>query len=424
MRILIAGTTYFPATNGQAIFTTNLAERLVRAGHEVLAVFPSEGRSYRIVRNGVRLEAVQSISLNWIHPQAQFSPFPEPTVRRVIETFRPQVVHIQDHYPISWDAIRIAQRRGIKVVGSNHFMPENLSPYLPAPASVRPLVNWMLWQWMLEAYNRVNVVTAQSQAAASLVQNQGLRVPVYPVSCGIDLERFYPDPAVDRNLYRQRYGLDLQRKLFLFVGRIDAEKRIDVLLRALRRVQRDDVQLVIAGRGAASQELQALAQALDLGERVRFTGFIPVEDLPALLNSVDVFCMPSEAELLSIATLEAMACGRPVLLADAIALPELVTNGLNGYLFRPGDPQDAAWRMVQLASQSERWAEMGQASLKRARQHSLDHIVQKYETLYDALSNNAPLPADLSLPVLAASARRPYSVKDAASKHPSRSISP
>ena len=155
------------------------------------------------------------------------------------------------------------------------------------------------------------------------------------------------------------------------MGRVDKDKRVDVLLRAMARLERDDIQLGVAGHGGASEYYEALARTLNLGQRVRFTGFIPNEDLHVLLNSVDIFTMPSDAELLSIASLEAMACGRPMLLADAVALPELVTPGVNGYLFKKGDPEDAAHYMELLADQRERWKEMGKASFERAQVHSL-----------------------------------------------------
>jgi glycosyltransferase involved in cell wall biosynthesis len=199
------------------------------------------------------------------------------------------------------------------------------------------------------------------------------------------LDRFSPAPSIDRAAWRRRYGLDPERVVFLFVGRVDLEKRLDVLLRALKLLPREDVQLGIAGRGRYEQKLKELAEKLGLGDRVVFTGYIPAEDLPALLNSVDIFAMPSEAELQSIATLEAMATGRPILAADAQALPELVENGVNGYLFRAGSADDAARRMAQLIAERERWPAMGAASLQRAQAHSLANTIARYEELYAGL---------------------------------------
>ena len=382
MRIVVSGATYYPSVNGQAIFTINLTEGLAKNGHDVAMIFPSErGRAYTCSRNGVRLEAVDSFNLHFIHPDT-FLPLPSAKrIRDIFDDFQPEIVHIQDHYPICRSVVREAKKRNIKIVGTNHFMPENLAAYVPVLSKIKPIYNRIMWKWMLAVYKKVDVLTTQSNVAGEIVRANGLCVPAFPVSCGIDLDRFFPDPSVDRTTCRNQYGLDPDRKIFLFVGRVDREKRIDILLRAFHQLQRDDIQLAIAGYGAAMNELQALAKELNLQERVRFTGFVH-EDLHVLLNSIDVFVMPSEAELLSLATLEAMACGRPLLLANALALPELVTQNVNGYLFKPGDTCDAAHYIDLLADHPERWNEMGMASLEKVQYHSLENSIRRYETLY------------------------------------------
>ena len=390
MRIVIAGTVHYPAMNGQAVFTENLTEGLAQHGHEVLSIYPSErGNAYQETRRGVHIEAIRSANLNKIHPDAYYSLFSQKAILQILQDFRPDVVHIQDHFPLSQDVVLVARQLGLPLIGTNHFMPENLAAYLPLISKVKPVYNRIMWGWMLGLYNKLHVATAQSRASADIMRAQGLHIPVYPVSCGIDLRRFKPQPDMDRRTFRLRYGLDPDRKIFLFVGRIDSEKRLDVLLHALRLLARDDLQFAIAGNGAARQSLQALANDLGLGERVRFTGFVPSEDLPGLLNSVDIFTMPSEAELLSIATLEAMSTGRPVLLADAVALPELASNGVNGYLFRPGDAADAAHRMALLADHPEKWATMGLRSQEKANLHSLEYTIKQYENLYYNLQAGA-----------------------------------
>jgi 1,2-diacylglycerol 3-alpha-glucosyltransferase len=393
MRILVAGTAHFPALNGQAIFTQNLVEGLAKRGHDVLAIFPNvKAAPYQGKQKNLQIVTLASHNLSFLHKEAYFSLFSGAALQRVFDTFHPEIVHIQDHYPVSRDAVSVARRNGVKLVGTNHFMPENVAPYVPGLSKIKPLFNWLMWHWMLETYNQVDVATAQSKKSADLLREQGLRVPIFPASCGLDLSRFYPDPQVDRAAFRQRYGLDPARKVFLYVGRVDGEKRIDVLLGAMQQLERDDVQLAIAGKGAAFEALTALAAGLNLGERVRFIGYVPAEDLPSLLNSVDVFTMPSDAELLSIASLEAMACGRPVLLADAVALPELVTPGVNGYLFKPGDPVDVARYICRLADAPERWPEMGRASREKARFHGLENTVAQYEKLYAKLLSRKPVP--------------------------------
>jgi glycosyltransferase involved in cell wall biosynthesis len=393
MRILIASTAHYPALNGQAVFTEHLAEGLAQRGHVITAVFPSEkGKPYQKVRNDVQIEAVRSANLNQFHKDAHFSLFAQRAIRRILDSFQPEIIHIQDHFPLSRSVLQVARDYPAKLIGTNHFMPENLAAYIPLISNVKPVYNRIMWSLMMNVYNRLDVATAQSKASAELMISQGLRIPVRPVSCGIDLGFFHPDPGLDRRQIRERYGIDPQKTVFLFVGRVDYEKRIDVLLRAMHLLQRDDTQLVIAGHGSEKEKLEAQASELELGGRVRFTGYIPREDLPALLNSVDIFVMASQAELLSIATLEAMACGKPVLLADAVALPELVTVGQNGYLFTLNDPADAAHYMALLADQPEKWPQMGAAGLEKTRYHSMESAIQQYEAIYEALIQAETLP--------------------------------
>jgi 1,2-diacylglycerol 3-alpha-glucosyltransferase len=393
MRILIAGTTYYPAVNGQAIFTLNLAEGLARHGHEVIMITHSmREKPYKIIRNGVKIFGVRSISLTRWNPGAYLSLFPGEPVHQVFRSYKPDVVHIQDHYPISWSIANLGRKYAVPVAGTNHFMPENLAPYMHGVSWFKPGFNWVLWKWMLSLYNHLNVATAPSRTAAEIMRKNGLRIPVFPISCGVDQQRFRPMPDIDRQAMRRRYNLNTDRYTILFVGRVDGEKRIDLLLHALRLIDRNDIQLAIAGRGAAVSTLKKLAHDLNLGNRVQFTGYIPDADLPGLLNSVDVFAMPSEAELLSIASLEALSCGRPILAANAQALPELVDNGFNGYLFNPGEARDAAKAIERIINQQDRWPEMQAASLDKVRTHSLDYTLKRYEQVYELMLSGALLP--------------------------------
>jgi glycosyltransferase involved in cell wall biosynthesis len=313
-------------------------------------------------------------------------------VRRAFEVFHPDIVHIQDHYPISHAAVKSAHKYDLKVVGTNHFMPENVAPYFPVLSDFKSGFDKVMWAWPLGLYNQLDVVTAPSETAAAIMRRHGLQPPVHPISCGIDLERFQPKPQADRHALRQRFGLDPDKITFLYIGRVDAEKRLEVLIQALHQLGHQDIHLTIAGKGADRHRLADLASQLGVEQQVRFLGFVPEADKVDLLNSADVFAMPSEAELLSIATLEAMACGRPVLAARSKALPELVDEGINGYLFKPGEVRDAARKMTLLAEHPEGWERMGAASLEKARRHGLEATVHKYDNIYQDLRSEAIRP--------------------------------
>jgi glycosyltransferase involved in cell wall biosynthesis len=371
--------------NGQSIFTGNLAEGLARRGHEVWVVTNSDyGKAYQIDHNGVHIYTISAVEMGFLHNQAYVNLLPAYEARQVFRHFQPDILHLHDHYPLSQSLLAAAHRRGIPVIGTNHFVPENLAPYVPLLPRLWPLFSSMLWWWMKLVYNRMDLVTAPSRTAANILQSQRMRPPIHPVSCGVDLERFHVDAGVDRCAVRRKYDLDANRTIFHFVGRVDAEKKVDVLIRAVKLLNRADIQLAVTGNGAALHGYQDLVKELGVEDQVRFTGFVVDGDLPRLLNSVDIFCMPSEAELLSIASLEAMATSRPLLVARSKALPELVTDGENGYLFEPGNVEDAARCMALLADHPERWPAMGAASLTRVQPHSFDNVLLCYEELYSA----------------------------------------
>jgi glycosyltransferase involved in cell wall biosynthesis len=389
MRILLAAQTYDPPVNGPGVFSRQLAEGFVREGHQVLVLTPSPRlRAVGRLQNGVQVEGVPALPLLPPYSDVRVSLLSGPRVARLLDRFRPDVVHLQDHYPLCRSVLGAARRRDVPVLATNHFLPESMLPYIPLPGWCRPRIEGLLWKTALDVLNRADLVTAPSRTAAQILRERGLRVAVHVVSCGVDVERFVPDPGVDRRGVRYRYGLDPEATLFLYVGRLDREKRLEILLHALTRLDRRNLHLAMVGQGRHRAALLGLVERLGLARRVAFLGYVPGGDLPALLSSADVFAMPSDAELLSIATLEAMASGRPILAADAQALPELVQPGANGILFRPGDVESAARGIAALADHREDWARMGAASRARALPHDCRETRRRYLELYESLGHS------------------------------------
>ncbi len=391
MRIAIAGETYYPGNNGQAIFTIHLAEGLARAGHDVHMLTTSPSLRYRREQiNGVTVHLLPGIGFDWIHPGVSLAVLPELSVQRVFAEFPPDVVHIQDHYFLCHAVEGVARRLNLPIIGTNHFLPGNVLHYLRAVPLPQPWKARILWALMLWTYNHLNVVTTPTETGAAILHNQSIRVPVVPVSCGVDTHIFSPGSSL-----RQEFDLDPTKTVFLYVGRHDREKRIDLLIRALAYLYqhgRTDFQLALAGQGAAKEELMALAGSLGFtGDQVRFLGYVPAEKLPDLYRAADIFAMPSPEELQSIATLEAMASGKPILAANARALPELVSSGGNGLLFQPGQVESAARAMLDLANGRSEWPRMGRASRTRAMTHSLENTISRYLAIYQAAAARRPV---------------------------------
>jgi len=177
----------------------------------------------------------------------------------------------------------------------------------------------------------------------------------------------------------------------VFVGRLTTEKQIDVILRAIAKLDPAlDVSFDVVGNGDQRRSLEQLAEQLGIADRVRFHGHTTDAELRATLTHASAFVIASIAELQSIATMEAMASGLPVIAADAVALPHLVHDGENGYLFTPGDVDELAEKITTvLTAAPEDRLRMQQASLDGVKVHDMDRTLDTFEALY----RGEPLPA-------------------------------
>lgn len=390
MKIVLAGQAYYRRDNGQAVFTINLAEGLAVDGHQVVVLAPSKAQKTECHQaRGVSVLAVPAIPLV---DNTNITVFSSGLVEQILDDVRPDVVHIQDHYFLSHTVLAAARTRRIPIVGTNHFLPENLTDNflqnLPFSQWMHKPLDHLLWSTMLSVYNQLAAVATPTNTAASILRGQGINVPVSAISCGVDTQRFYPRPTLDRQLMRRKYGLALDKVVLLYVGRLDREKDLDILVDALAQLGRSDIQLVMVGKGSFRPELERLREKFGLHDALVLPGFVPDDDLPLLLNSADLFVMPSHAELQSIATLEAMASGLPILAARARALPELVTHGVNGHLFTVRNSASAANGINQLMQLRTEWPKMGAISRAKAEAHDHEKVVAQYVQWYRQLRRN------------------------------------
>ena len=229
---------------------------------------------------------------------------------------------------------------------------------------------------MCKLVNQTAYMTAPTRAA--LATTPAIHIPTKAVSNGVNAVFYTPGKADEKLL--QRFAIDALRPVVVYVGRLDGEKRIDLLIAAMERLK-TNAQLVIIGKGL--EEVALRRQASKLGDHCIFTGFVSDEEKCALLRRADILAMASPAELQCIAALEALACGTPVVVSDQVALPELLDGGKNGVSFHYPDVNDLAHKIDELLNDEPRRRQMGRA----ARQwiidnHTYERTVDRYRELY------------------------------------------
>ena len=179
----------------------------------------------------------------------------------------------------------------------------------------------------------------------------GLSAEVEVVGGGANPSRFHD--RLDREPLRRKWGLKPEDRLFLSVRRLDPRMGLGLLVKAFSEVATTcpSSRLWIAGKGAQREELERLSVSLGMGDRIRFLGFVPEEDLPGLYSVADAVLMPSlDLEGFGLVTAEALSCGTPVLASDAGANTEVVGPLSPALVFRSGSVEALSECMSRFAS--------------------------------------------------------------------------
>jgi phosphatidyl-myo-inositol dimannoside synthase len=182
---------------------------------------------------------------------------------------------------------------------------------------------------------------------------------------GTDPEHFRP--GIDPSSVRARYGLDGRRWL-VSVGRLTPHKGIDTGLRVLSRLREryPDLAYAVVGSGEQLSELQAMASALNVADRVRFLTEVPDRDLPGLYNCAEVYLglsrlLPDRVEGFGISLVEAAACGVPAIAGRTGGIPDAVRDGETGLLVDPERPEEIRSALCSLLDDRDRAARLGMA---------------------------------------------------------------
>ena len=379
MRILIGGDTFAPDLNGSATFSKRLGAGLAKRGHEVHVIAPAQPRAYgtfREVYDGQTLTVHRIYSWPWPpHPWFRFMlPWRmKANSRRIVDSIHPDVIHFQSHIVVGAGLAPIGKARGIRMVGTNHTMPENVLQHVTI--FPQPMLDWLArtqWKSARKIFSLADELTSPTQSSADYFTKMTGLDDVIAISNGIDTTVYTPD------------FLKKPDNRVVFVGRLDEEKHIDELISAVARMDVAlDVQLDIIGGGEMKQKLRDQAAALGVSDRVHFLGKLTDQDLRATLTRGTVFAMPSRAELQCIAAMEAMATALPVVAANAMALPHLVHEGENGHLYEPGDIDAFAAALTDvLSADPVRLEKMKKASLAIVAHHSMARTLDVFEALY------------------------------------------
>ena len=381
MKILFISDTYYPHINGVYYFVCRVGPLLQHKGHQVAVIAPSQTTSFSNSKiDGLDVYGMPSLPV-FYYPAIRFpiTVLLKSRIKKIIELFKPDIIHIQDHFLLSRAAVELGKQLKIPIIATNHFMPENITVLVRGQQWKQQLEK-LLWKGFSAVFNQVKLVTTPTETGVSLIRPK-LSVDAVAVSSGIDLSQF--NPTGDANYIRKKYGIP-DKPVLLYVGRLDPEKRIEEILEAVAVAKKKiDFCFVVVGKGTRKSELELIASKLGITGNVIFTGFVPDADLPYFYKLSRCFIIASIAELLSLVTLQAMASGLPVIAVKAGALSELVQDGINGYLYEQGDIATMVQSIENIITQEKLYRTMSQKSLQFVQQHDITKTTDTFEYIYE-----------------------------------------
>lgn len=368
MRIAICSDQYLPLLSGLVDSIDTLSRELRARGHAVRIYAPTLPGAERD-ENACRFPS-------WTLPGsggAMIVALPLGAMADM-RAFKPDVIHTHLAGVTGFFALYASRRFAIPLVGTDHTLPADYLHYAklnfpPFPYLVRKFSAWY--------YNRCAFVTTPGGSVLQELHDYGMKRPSRIVSNPLPTRLFRP--LWQKDELKKKFGIG-ERAVLIF-GRIAKEKNLDFAVGVFARVGKE-TELVFIGDGPYRGELEKKIREQGLQSRVRFLGILRGEPLVEAINACDACLITSTSETQSLTTVQALACGLPVVAANAGGLKEYVRHGEAGYLVEPDDEAAFVERLSSLLGDPDTLARFGRDARESVLHLSPERIASEFETVY------------------------------------------
>ncbi|NOU93066.1 glycosyltransferase [Paenibacillus sp. LMG 31456] len=319
-----------------------------------------------------------------LYPECRMA-IPNPIqFNKSLKAFAPNLIHVATPFNLGLTGLHYAKKHNVPIVASYHTHFDQYLSYYK--------LQWMepmLWKYMLWFHQECQKIYVPSESTLLHLQDKGLkRMEIW--SRGVQEDLF--SPIVDHAQVWKQYGINPDRFIILFVGRLAPEKSMDVLLQTFHSLTdriRAEAHLVITGDGPLYQPLLE-----EYGERpdITFTGFKQGRELSDLYAAADVFLFPSATETFGNVILEAMASGTAVIGSAAGGVKDTIHHNQNGLLCTPGNITEFVNAVELLYHNEGQRIEISEAGRAYSLHQSWEQIFSRlYDSYLSVLSESASL---------------------------------
>jgi glycosyltransferase involved in cell wall biosynthesis len=371
MRIALFTETFLPKVDGIVTRLSHTVDHLQRNGDSVLVFAPEGGiTEYK----GAKVYGVSGFPLP-LYPELKMA-LPRPAIGHMLETFQPDIIHVVNPAVLGLAGLFYGKVLKIPLVASYHtHLPQYLQHYGLG------MLEGLLWELLKVSHNQAQLNLCTSTAMMHELTVHGIeRVDLW--QRGVDTELFHPDLACEEMRSRLSQGHS-QSPLLLYVGRLSAEKEIERIKPVLEAIP--DSRLALVGDGPHRLALEKHFA----GTNTHFVGYLTGRDLGSAFACADAFIFPSRTETLGLVLLEAMAAGCPVVAANSGGIVDIVTSGVNGYLFNPEDELGAIAATQRLLEQKQEREIIRKNARLEAQKWGWAAATRQLQTYYTAVKSES-----------------------------------
>ncbi|MFH0986786.1 MAG: glycosyltransferase, partial [Candidatus Micrarchaeota archaeon] len=364
MRIGFFTDTFLPQKDGVVCSIESFGSRLAKKGHEMHVFAPKTSVKKHM---GMQIHSAPAITF-WAYPDYQIgiplgTPVPEL-----------DIVHTHGPFSMGWFGLRQASKQHIPKVTTFHTLISGYVDYLSKHG--QSVTRKMAEKYMYFHYNYYDKIICPSKAIQKTLPDD-LREKSVVIPTGIDTDYLKP---TNQQSARKKLKLDSYGRVYLSLGRLCHGKNIEMMIRASKDFLKKGDILVIAGKGPLAEELKALADRTKTKGKITFVGFVPDSDKPLYYSAADAFIIASLTETQGIVVTEALACGCPVMGADALAIPEMIDVGRDGVIFKP-DEKSLAKAVKSFKPSRKMRAHARSHALKFSEKKMTDKLEKLYKSL-------------------------------------------
>lgn len=390
MRIAIFTEVFTPKIDGIVTRLTHTVSELAELGHKVCVIAPGPGPS---TYNGIPIFRLPSAPFRPWYPEVRVG-MPTFGVHAQLRRFKPDIIHAVNPIAAAAWGIVLSRTQRLPLLASYHTALPQYTEDFGMPALRKPSE-----AWIRQLHNRADVNLCPSQPMVDEARALGIRrVGLWPKA--VDPARYHPT-KFSSAMRRRLTGGHPGDRLLLYVGRLSAEKNLMALRPLMDRLP--GTRLAFVGSGPQEAELKRAFA----GTETVFTGYMGGEELASAFASADVFAFPSLTDTLGNVAFEAMASGIPVVGADAGGIPDIVQDGINGFLVDPSETEIFAEKIDSILSRPDLRGALTAGALASARDQSWRKATMKVVDAYEEAAwrshyrRGSILPAELALPVIA-----------------------